>query len=107
MQLLVVIIALHQLVIDVHRAPLKLCHDRRREGLLVVAIVEGTVGDSHVGFCIMSVTVLTIAVKKSQSCYEVSLFEEVTGVGQSEFVLHSGFNRKLVEILTCCFCAAA
>ena len=49
MQLLVVIIALHQLVVDVHRAPLTLCHDRRREGLLVVAIVEGTVGDSHVG----------------------------------------------------------
>lgn len=54
MQLLVVIIALHQLVIDVHRAPLKLCHDRRREGLLVVAIVKGTVGDSHVGLRVVA-----------------------------------------------------
>ena len=55
--------------------------------VLVVTIMKGAVGYSHVRLDIMAMTIFTVAVQKRQGGDEVALPEEVIGVRQLEFLL--------------------
>ena len=57
--------------------------------LLVVAVMEGAVGDAEECLCLGIVAVLAIALKQGQSCEEVSLLEEVGSVWQFHLLLRT------------------
>lgn len=48
--------------------------------LLVVAIMEGAVGNTQVGLQIVSVRILLVALKESQSRDEISLLQEMSPI---------------------------
>lgn len=74
MQVLVIVVPLHQLVVYVH-------------GFLVVSIVESAVCYTHVSLQIVPRGVLLITLKKSQGCNPISLFHERVRIGNLEFSL--------------------
>jgi hypothetical protein len=55
--------------------------------LLVVAVVEGAVCDSHVGLGVVAVGIFAITVEQGLGGQEVSLFEEVTCIWHLHLVL--------------------
>ena len=57
------------------------------KSLLVVSVVESAVGNSHVGFHIVSVGVLFVTFQESEGCNEVPLFQEMTPIWQLKFFL--------------------
>ena len=69
MDVAIIVRSLHQFVVDVH-------------GLLVIAVVEGTVGDAHESLDIVPMRVLLVAVQDSQGRQEISLLQESWHVWQ-------------------------
>jgi hypothetical protein len=60
--------------------------------LLVVAVVEGAVGNTHVGLEVVAVRVLAVAVKQGQGSHEVSFLQKVACVRQLHLFL-KGHNK--------------
>lgn len=55
--------------------------------LLVVTVVEGAVSDAKISFQIMSVRVLSIALKDCKCCNKVTLLQEVSNIWEFIFLL--------------------
>lgn len=86
--LLVLISTLDKLIVDLH-------------GLLVVSIMEGTVGNSEKGARFGVVGVLAIALEKAESRHEVALLQKVVGIWQPHFFLLLGLDlggRSLIAL---------
>lgn len=75
--------------------------------LLVVTIVEGTVGNAEEGARFGVVGVLAIALQKAERGHEIALLQKVVGVWQPHFFLLQDANAesvgrgKVYELLTC------
>jgi hypothetical protein len=82
----VVVPALGQLVVEVERFPKRVFEGQTR--LLVVAVVERTIGNAHQGLHIMSLRVLLVALKDGQGGHEVPFLEECRNVRQLVLLLN-------------------
>ena len=64
-----------------------------KRNLLVVAIMEGTIGNTQESFGLGVVAILAITFQKSQCCQEISLLQEMGRVWQFHLFLVKEIQR--------------
>ena len=83
MKIRIIVVSLHEIVVDIHR-------------LFIVAIVERAICDTHVSLQIVPLRVLSVAFQKGQGSDPITLLHERGGLRNFQCICLCG--RNLLEL---------